>query len=458
MIVVSHRGPYSFVRRADGTFETRRGAGGIVSALTPLLARQGHLWVAAAMSDDDRAAVHANAAHDGDIDLALLDIDPTLHRMHYDVVSNAVLWFLYHALFDLPRRPRFDHRFREAWDAYRAVNRVFADAVNERAADGDVVLVQDYQLALTPGIIRAARPDLRVAHFTHTPFSGPSMMRVLPDDVSGEICTSMASGPAGFHTARWVAQYRSTVTELLGVDAPAFAASFGPDREALAEVAESDETAAARDALDELVGDRHVILRTDRMEPSNNIVRGFLAYDRFLETHPEWHDRVVFVAYLYPSRQGLADYLAYAQEVDQAASRVNERWARGDWMPVVVDSRDDFPRSVAGLQRSDVLLVNPIKDGLNLVAKEGPILNRRDGALCLSREAGAYEELHDAAVGVHPYDLEQTAAALHAALEMDPAERRARAKTLYERASARTPHDWLVDQLRACGVDPDRVN
>ncbi len=458
MIVVSHRGPYSFARRDDGTFETRRGAGGVVSALTPLLARQGHVWVAAAMTDDDRAAVHAGAARDDDIDLTLLDIDPALHRMHYDVVSNGVLWFLHHVLFDLPRRPRFDHRFREAWEAYRTVNQVFADAVTARAGDGEVVLVQDYQLALTPGMIRRVRPDLHVGHFTHTPFSGPSMMRVLPDDVGDEICASMAGGPAGFHTARWVAQYRSTVTELLGIDAPAFAASFGPDREALAEVAESDETAAARDALDELVGDRRVVLRTDRMELSKNIVRGFLAYDRFLETHAEWHERVVFVAYLYPSREGLAEYLAYAQEVEQAAARVNERWARRDWTPVVVNSRDDFPRSVAGLQRSDVLLVNPIKDGLNLVAKEGPILNRRDGVLCLSREAGAYEELGDAAVRVHPYDLEQTAAALHTALDMDAVERRARAKTLCERASARTPHDWLVDQLRACGVEPDRVN
>jgi trehalose 6-phosphate synthase len=458
MIIVSHRGPYTFVRRPDGSFETRRGAGGVVSALGPLLAGKGHLWVAATMTDDDRAALRAGAARAEAIDVALLDLDPVLHRLHYDVVSNSVLWFLHHGLFDLPRRPRFDRRFREAWDAYVEVNRNFAAAVTEQAPEGDVVLVQDYQLALVPGMIRADRPDLRVSHFTHTPFCGPDGIRVLPDEAARSLCSSMAGGPAGFHTQRWVANYQASVRDVLGSEPAAFCASFGPDRGALEAVAASAETAAARESLAALVGDRRVVLRTDRIEPSKNIVRGFLAYDLLLEEHPEWRERVVFVALLYPSRQSLLEYLAYSQEVELAAARVNERWARPGWTPVIVDSRDDFPRSVAGLERYDVLLVNPLKDGLNLVAKEGPLANRSDGVLCLSREAGAFDELGDVALAVQPYDLEQTAAALHTALSMEPAERVARAAELKVRAGARTPHDWLVDQLRACGVDADAVS
>jgi trehalose 6-phosphate synthase len=458
MIIVSHRGPYTFVRRPDGSFETRRGAGGVVSVLAPLVAGKGHLWVAAAITDDDRDALHEGAARSDGIDVTLLDIDPVLHRLHYDIVSNSVLWFLNHDLFDLPRRPRFDHRFFEAWHAYVEVNRIFADAVIERATEGDVVLVQDYQLALVPGMIRADRPDLCVSHFTHTPFCGPDSIRVLPDAVARQLCSSLGGGPAGFHTERWASRYRASVSEVLGFEPPTFAASFGPDRAALEEVAGSPETAAARDALDAQVGDRRLVLRTDRIEPSKNIVRGFLAYDLLLERHPARRERVTFVALLYPSRESLLEYLAYGQEVQQAAARVNERWARGDWAPVIVDSRDDYPRSVAGLQRYDVLLVNPLKDGLNLVAKEGPLANRSDGVLCLSREAGAFDELGDAAVPVHPYDLEQTAAALHTALSMEPGERRARAATLKERAGARTAHDWLVDQVRACGADAGSVN
>ena len=159
---------------------------------------------------------------------------------------------------------------------------------------------------------------------------------------------------------------------------------------------------AAAAELDELVGDRALLLRTDRIDPSKNVVRGFLAYERLLEEHPEWRERVVFVAMLNASRETLAEYAAYRQEVAQAVERVNRTWATAGWQPVVLDERDDFARSVAGLGRYDVLLVNPLKDGLNLVAKEGPLLNRRDGVVCLSPEAGAYDELHDAVLRTAP--------------------------------------------------------
>ena len=456
MIIVSHRGPSSFTRHDDGSFTAKRGAGGVVSALEPLLTRGAHdtgeaTWVAAAISDDDRAALRAGAAHVPDLDLHLLDLDPQVHRLHYDVVSNAVLWFLHHGLFDLPRRPRFDARFREAWEGYAAVNRAFADHVADCAQRDDVVLVQDYHLALVPGFLHAARPDLGVTHFTHTPFCGPNSVRVLPDRVAGSLCGSMAAVPCGFHTERWARAYEASARVVLG-DAditPAFAASLGPDVTDLAATAASPEATAAAAVLEEQVGGRMLVLRSDRIEPSKNIARGFLAFDLLLAEHPEWRDRVVFAALVYASREGLPEYLAYRQEVEQAAARVNERWGRGDWQPVVFDARDDHARSVAGLMRYDALLVNSIKDGLNLVAKEGPLVNRRHGVVCLSREAGAFDELQDAVLALNPYDLDQTAGALHAALSMSADERRPRAERLSELAAARTPSHWLDDQLRA---------
>jgi trehalose 6-phosphate synthase len=151
----------------------------------------------------------------------------------------------------------------------------------------------------------------------------------------------------------------------------------------------------------------------------------------------------VFVAMLNRSRSNLAEYLAYEQEVEQAAARVNARWATGDWTPVVVDTRDDYVATVAGFTRYDVLLVNPIKDGLNLVAKEGPIVNQRDGVVVLSPEAGAYDELRDAVVPVHPYDMVQGAEALHRALSMPADERAALAATLRDLARVHTPSTWL---------------
>jgi trehalose 6-phosphate synthase len=447
-MLVTHRGPYRFSERDDGSFSSTRGGGGLVSALLPLVQRDdiggSPSWVAAAIDAGDRAAVAAGAATVPGLDLHLLALDPALHRMHYDVISNAVLWFLHHGLFDLARRPRFDKYLREAWDGYVAVNAAFADVVARDAPEGEQVLVHDYHLALVPGMVRAARPDLRLTHFTHTPFCGPNSIRVLPTDMAEAMCTSMGTVTAGFHTQRWAAAYTASAREMgCGEIAPPYAAPLGPDPDALAELAASEGTQRAAAELDDLVGDRKLVLRSDRIDLSKNIVRGFHVFDALLDAHPEWRERVVFVALLNRSRSNLAEYLAYEQEVDQAAARVNERWATSDWQPVAVDTRDDYEQTVAGFGRYDALLVNPVKDGLNLVAKEGPLVNRNDGVVVLSPEAGAYEELHDAVLPVHPFDIEQGGHALHTALVMPAAERAARAAALRELAAVHTPRTWL---------------
>jgi trehalose 6-phosphate synthase len=456
MIVVSHRGPYRFEAMGDGSYASERGAGGVASALGAVVERGDRdvTWIAAAISDDDRSAAASGSLDDLDIDLRLVALDPELHAMHYDVVSNSVLWFLFHDLFDRTRRPRFDHHFRDAWDAYRTVNAAFAEATAEAARDRDIVLVNDYQLSLTGAQLRKLRPDLRVVHFTHTPFCGPDQLRTLPTDAAVELMGALAANPAGFHTERWSHSYRESARDTLGPGASiarTFAASLGPDVDALTAVAESDEAHDAANALDDAVGDRLVIARSDRIEPSKNIVRGFLAYDRLLEARPGLRGRVVFVAMLYKSRESLPEYLAYANEVEQAVARVNERWETRDWAPILLDQRDDFPRSIAAMQRYDVLVVNPIKDGLNLVAKEGPAVNQRDGLLCLSREAGAWEELRDAAIPMHPYDLEDAAVALDTALATPLDERATLAKQLRALATARTPSDWVEDLVANAG-------
>jgi trehalose 6-phosphate synthase len=450
MIVVSHRGPYRFEANGEAGFTAERGAGGVVSALAAVLDKSGRdaTWIAAAMSDDDRAAAESGSLDDLELDLRLVALDHELHNMHYDVVSNGVLWFLFHDMFDRVRRPRFDHHFREAWDAYKTVNAAFADATADAAGPGDVVLVNDYQLGLTAARLRDLRPDLRIVNFTHTPFCGPDDLRVLPAYATDDLCGALARIPGGFHCARWARAYHQSVRDVLGRRAaiePTFVASLGPDVDALELVAAGPETRASANQLDDAVGDRLVILRSDRIEPSKNIVRGFLAYDRLLEARPGLRGRTVFVAMLYPSRQTLPEYLAYANEIEQVVGRVNDRWATRDWTPILLDERDDFPQSVAAMQRYDVLFVNPIKDGLNLVAKEGPAINRRDGLLCLSREAGAWEEMKSAAIPVHPYDLDDAASALDRALATPLDERALIAKRLRTLATARTPSDWAAD-------------
>jgi trehalose 6-phosphate synthase len=452
-VVLSNRGPYRYEEGPDGQFLARPGAGGLASSLGPLLlsggAGAGSTWIAAALNDGDRAAVRAGAVHAPGVQLRLLDLDAQTFRLAYDIVSNGTLWFLYHGLFDLVRRPRFDARWFEAWEAYEAVNVAFAEATVELAGDGDTVLIQDLHLALVPGLLRARRPDLRLTHFTHTPFCGPNSIRVLPTNAATALCASMASVPCGFHAARWARSYEASVREMLGDEttAPTFVAPLGPDPDALTQLAASDAARAAATELDAVVGDRVMVLRVDRIDPSKNIVRGFVAYDRLLERRPEWRERVVFVARLNASRESLAEYQAYRQEVELAAQRVNERWATRDWQPVVVDTRDDYPRTIAAMARYDVLVVNAVKDGLNLVAKEGPLLNRRDGVLCLSPDAGVWDDLGVSALEMHPFDMEQAADALYAGLEMPVDERAARAVKLRELAAVRTPQDWFDDQL-----------
>lgn len=447
MIVVSHRGPVSFRREEDGTFTARRGAGGVVSALAPLLTdRDDARWIAAAIGDDDREAVAAGGAAPPGLDVELLAFDPELHRLHYDVISNRILWFCFHGLFDLPYEPNFDRSLHVAWEAYRSINREFAAAVAVRASAGEVVLVQDLQLLLVPAYLRKLRPDVAISHFTHTPFCDPMTLRVLPEAMAHEICASLAGTAAGFHTERWARAFRRCAQEVLGHDAPqTFAASFGPDLADLGSASTSPEAQESLRALEARVGTRHCIVRADRVELSKNINRGFLAFELLLETHPEWHDRVTFVAMLNPSRESLAEYREYRALVETTAARVNERFATGDWEPVIVDMRDDFPRSVAALERADVIVVNPVRDGLNLVALEGPLLNQRDAVLCLSREAGTFELLEEYCVALAPFDLAQTADALHTALVMDPTERARRAKGLHAASSSRPADAWLAE-------------
>jgi trehalose 6-phosphate synthase len=442
----------SFSRDEAGSLVAKRGSGGLVSGLGPLLADTPARWIAAAISDADREAAAGGVVDAEGFHAHLLAFDADQYRQAYDVVCNATLWFLHHGLFDLARRPRIDVRWHEAWDAYRAVNAGFAAAVAADAPDGAAVLVQDYHLCLLAPVLREERPDLRLTHFSHTPFATPELLRVLPAGPRHELLAGLAVHHAlGFHDERWASAFRSCCADDDLAAPPTFVGPLGTDPDDLRSTAESAACEAALGGLDETLAGRRLVLRVDRIELSKNLLRGFWAFDDLLTRYPQWRGQVVFGAFVYPSREGLPEYLAYRQEVESLVARVNEKWATPDWTPILFDPSDDFPRSVAALRRFDVLLVNPIRDGLNLVAKEGMVVNERHGVLALSTEAGAWSELGGPALQVDPYDISATADALHEALTMDEAERAKRAGELRARVLARTPKDWLDDQLAAAG-------
>lgn len=448
LIVLSNRGPLSFSRAADGTVVAKRGAGGLVVTLGPGVERDRAVWVCAAVGDDDAEAVRQGVMDADGFHIQPVVIDGDDYQAYYDVVANQTVWFCLHGLWDLPRRPRFDRHWWAAWDRFRAVNEAFASAAATCATPGATVLVQDYHLALVPALLAEARPDVRTAAFVHTPWCSPGELAVLPDSVGTALIAGLAgAGACGFHSARWAEAFEACCQERLGRTPATFVSPAAPDVADLQRVAGSEACALELRELEELIAGRRLIVRVDRIELSKNVLRGFWAFDELLGSRPDLRDQVVFAAMVYPSRLGLSEYLAYGQEVEAVAAHINAKWAgAAGGPPIVLDTKDNYPRSVAALRRSDVLLVNPIRDGLNLVAKEGPLINDRDGVVVLSRHAGAWDELGAHAIGVNPWDVSGTAAALAGALDLTAGERAGRAAALRKVVGARSPLDWFDDQ------------
>ena len=447
VLVASNRGPVSYTQGEDGSLASKRGGGGLVSGLSAV---DDKLWVCAALSDGDREAVRRGVAEPG---VRMLDIDADLHADAYNGIANSVLWFVHHMLYQTPLEPAFDAEFRRQWASYEAYNRAFAEALAQEAGEGAAVLVQDYHLALVPGMLRELRADLRIGHFSHTPWAPVDYFRLLPDDIGEQLLRGiLGADRAAFLTRRWADAFIGCCTEILGGTGHTRIGvhGLGADAEFLRRRSHEADVDERMAALREEVGPgRRTIVRVDRTELSKNIVRGLLAYRALLDAYPEWRGRVTHIAFAYPSRQDLAVYREYTAAVQSLADEINAAYGTPDWTPVVLHVKDDFARSLAAYRLADVALVNPIRDGMNLVAKEVPVVSDDGCVLVLSREAGAYEELGDASIVVNPYDVSATAEALHQALSMPHDERADRTKALAEAATALPPQQWFLDQLHA---------
>ncbi|MGV9244299.1 alpha,alpha-trehalose-phosphate synthase (UDP-forming) [Streptomyces sp. NPDC003710] len=465
VLVASNRGPVSYTLDETGLLTARRGGGGLVSGLSAIGPGTDAVWVCSALNDSDREAVRRTGgaldpADTGGQHVRMLDVDAQMHADAYNGIANSVLWFVHHMLYQTPMEPVFDAEFRRQWAAYEGYNRAFAEALAEEAAEGAAVLVQDYHLTLTPRMLRELRPDLRIGHFSHTPWAPPEYFRLLPDDIAAQVLGGiLGADRAAFLTQRWADAFTDCCHAVLGPGIPSGTRigvhGLGADAEFLRERAHRPDVAERMRTLRAQIGTapdgrpRKTIVRVDRTELSKNIVRGLLAYEELLRSRPEWRDRVVHVAFAYPSRQDLAVYREYTAEVQRVAAEINSRFGTPGWTPVELHVKDDFARSLAAYRLADVALVNPIRDGMNLVAKEVPVVSDEGCALVLSREAGAYEELGEDAVTVNPYDIVGTARALHEALSMGPGERAERTKRLAAQATALPPARWFLDQLAA---------
>ena len=456
LVVVSNRGPIGFRHDPAGVVESVRGAGGLVSALRPLVDRHEITWIASAMTEAEREVAAGGVRKERLVDgaafrLRLVPHTPAVYALFYGVLANPVLWFVQHGLWGLKQDPDAD--LGDAWGAYRAANEALAGAALEEldALPDAALFVHDYHVYLVPSLVRAARPDARIAHFVHIPWVGPTDWSVLPAEIPRAIHASLlACDSVGFHSERWREAFVESCEALLGRGAEAAERSHAnpiavdaPDLDALVASPEVTQRRA------ELVAERPeiLVLRVDRTDPSKNAVRGFEAYGVLLERHPELHGRIQLVALLDPSRQEIPEYVAYREATEAAASAVGERFGTPGWEPVRLDLRDDYHASLAGYLEYDVLLVNPVLDGLNLVAKEASLVNERDGVVVLSRGAGAFDELADWVVPVDPLDVEDQAAALERALAMAPEERRAHQAAIRHRVRTHDLDAWSEREL-----------
>jgi trehalose 6-phosphate synthase len=471
LIIVSNRGPAQFERDDDGERQMRRGGGGLVTALSGLVSHREALWIASAMSDED---IVVSEEQGGPVDVSIDGIDyrvlmvgsdPAAYDQFYNVIANPILWFVQHYLWDLSNAPDIRRQELEAWEhGYQEVNRDIATAVLRQIAERErpLVMLHDYHLYTAPGMIRAERPDAFLHHFVHIPWSQPDSWRVLPGQIREAIFQGMlANDIIGFHTDAYCINFIRCCDELLEADVDydrrlvthaggqtlCRAYPLGIDAERLRRI--SEESTEVAEAERELLERRreHLIIRVDRADLSKNVLRGFTAFDTFLSQHPEFREKVTFIAHLQPSRQDVPEYAEYLERIEALVAVVNHRHGTTDWMPIDLKIYENFHEAVARYKHFDLLMVNSIFDGMNLVAKEAPAVNTRDGVLMLSENTGSHAELGDCALTVNPFDIQEQADSIYRALTMDPEERRVRARHLKEIIFSRNPGDWVDDQL-----------
>jgi trehalose 6-phosphate synthase len=476
LTIVSNRGPAEFERDESGRRSFKRGGGGLVTALSGLVAHRKALWIASAMTEEDyaiaRESEQAPVAIDLEgvaYDLCVVASDPAAYDRFYNVIANPILWFIQHYLWDLSNAPDIREAEVEAWEqGYKVVNADIAEAVlrNIEGQSEPLVMLHDYHLYTCPGLIRAARPDAFLHHFVHIPWSQPDSWRVLPNRWREEIYRSMlANDIIGFHTTAYCRNFLHCCRELMELETDyergavsyegreiwvrAYPLSIDAGR-----LFRAAESAAVAEYEQEVLRRRrdHLIIRVDRADLSKNVLRGFTAFDTFLDQHPEFREKVTFVAHLQPSRLDVPEYAEYMERIEALVAVVNHRHGTTDWMPIDLRIYENFPEAVARYRQFDLLIVNSLFDGMNLVAKEAPAVNTRDGVVMLSENTGAHEELGDCTLSVNPFDIQEQADTIHRALTMDPEEKALRSSRLKQIISERDPGDWIDEQLADIGA------
>lgn len=451
LILVSNRLPVTLRRGRSGDLEIVRSSGGLVSALEPIHRDGDGLWIGNPGAEAT-AEVMERLTRDRFISVPVSAAET---RAYYQGYANGALWPLFHYL---PERCRFN---AAQFDVYRRVNERFADCVARHANEDDLIWVHDYLLMLVPEMLRERLPRAQIGFFLHTPFPSSEVFRLLPqrEDVLRGL---LGANVIGLHTYDYARHLVSSMLRVLGIQTREGVAQvdgrqvqiathpIGIDVKAMRDVAFSR---AANNRLQELrrmMGDRRMILGVERLDYTKGIPLKLAAFEHLLETSPHWRTRIVFVQVVVPSREGIASYREQREQVEQLVGRINGEYGQPGRVPIHYIYRSIPQAELGALYRAaDVGFVLPIRDGMNLVAKEFVACqDNGHGVLVLSEFAGAASELGEA-LRVNPWDVESTAAALEQALEMEPSERRARMSAMSKRISANDVHLWVRRALTA---------
>ncbi len=478
LIIATNRGPVEYYLTQDKELKYRRGAGGMVTALMGTGNRMDVTWVAMAMTEGDRIALKQAQQNAGllqsplpgqKMQLRYVAIPKPAYRKHYDQISNQVLWFLQHYLYDRSEEALSDEVVQDAWEnGYCRANQAIAKAICAELEHDNipgVVMLHDYHLYLASAIIRECRPDVVMQQFIHIPWPEVRYwQQCLPSKITQAIFKGLLGNDiVGFQTRKDEHNFLEGVDALLEgaevnfedgtidwqghctkVQAYPISISVLEERRIV-------QSRAGKHAAEKIRGflskQMQTIMRVDRLEPTKNIVRGFQAYAQLLEEHPELRGKVTFLAFLVPSRQTLSKYQRYKDDVLKIIEDINKKYGSAEWTPVHTFLENDRTQALAAMQYYDVLLVNPLIDGMNLVAKEGPVVNKKDGMLVLSNTAGAFQQLGKFSIPISPTDTAETAAALYKALMMPLEERHLKATMASQSIERHNLNKWMTGQM-----------
>jgi len=459
LVIVSNRLPVA-ARAAGGRVHLVPASGGLASGLKPWHEASQGLWIGwpgdvARLSDDHRAEVDRRLSESGIVPVHLSrdHVD-----RYYHGFSNRVLWPLFHYLID---RVPVD---ASGWDAYVEVNEAFAETVVREHRPGDLIWVHDYQLMLLPKLLRARLPEACIGYFLHIPFPSSEVFRILP--WRSEILAGLLGADLlGFHTFAYMRHFVASLLHVEGVEVDIDRVvvgdrevrlgvfPLGVDAEHFERLARDSAVAAEAAAIRRDAGDRQIVLGVDRLDYTKGIPRRLQAIERLLAREPGLADRVRYIQVAVPSRGEVDSYQRFRRQVEEVVGHINGAYGTLRSAPVHYVHRSVSPRQLTALYcAADVMLVTPLRDGMNLVAKEF-VASRihEDGVLLLSEFAGASAELHGAVI-VNPYDVDAVADSLHHALTMPVGERQARMKALRRRVCAYDVHSWartFVERLEA---------